>query len=72
MGILGVPDSEILGVPYLEILRQSGAPAGGYMWAICAWHMYLWGRAAEGDWGSSRRLYVGHLYLAYVLVGPPG
>ena len=31
--------------------------------------MYLRGRPAEGLWGSSRQLFVGHLYLAYVLVG---
>ena len=30
--------------------------------------MYLWGRAAEAYWGSSRRLYVGHLYMAFVSV----
>ncbi|CAE8676319.1 unnamed protein product [Polarella glacialis] len=39
---------------------------------ICVWRMYLWGRPAEEFWGSGRRVYVGHLNLAYVLVGPPG
>ena len=53
-------------------LRKPGAPAGGYMWAICTGHVYLWDRPAEEARGSSRRLYVGHLYLAYVFVGPPG
>ena len=49
-------------------LRETGAPAGGYMWAFRTWHMYLWGRPAEGNWGSSRRLFVGHLCLAFVSV----
>ena len=58
----------LAGLGWLARLRDTGAPAGGYMWGICTWHLYLRGRPAEEFWGSRRRLYVGHLYLAFASV----
>ena len=71
LGLAGLPGLGGLGLagcPGVARRLAGLAICGPSVLGIC---LYLRGRAAEGHWGSSRRLFVGHVCLAYVLVGPP-